>query len=812
MLLRSAAPAVRGSDRGSARAGAPAGRAGYLHLALRRRGGGQGLRGAGGGPSGRALGPLRSRRVPAAQRQRGGLAELRRELELKPDNVDGPPRDRLRADRARRLRGGARPPPSARRSWLPASSPPATPRAACSSSWASSTPGSWSSRRRSRLAPDSPEMHFSLARAYSEGRPRTEEDGRASVTELDRAAGPPAAERRAAQRRAAAGGGAAVRPRTARARVRDGSRPAGVGEPATRARPPPAGGAGRVFRDRVRSSDAGRGGARQEGPHGARPAAGGARRARGRRPAGGRCPSGCARRASRAKTAVGSQAADAGGGGSARLGARHGPRHVNLVTLVFDQLGRGRAARSRARPAGPRGPRRPAPNSSCPCSRSGRACGSSSSSRRPRARAKPSWRRPVRPPPSYANATEQLDEAVARQAEGPRSAANPRLRRHGGGQASTPGRARPRRGRGAHGGGRAAHDRDAAAGAAGPVLALFAILALARSSSAWRGARRSCSSRRACRCRRRSSTCFRAAVSEANRANVSVYAVDVRGLAARAPTWRPPARCSSRRPPPQQRQMHEPRRRPVPKEQMLALDDRARRAADGPQGTLQRPRRGHGRSCSSPTATTCARASRGRWATCAATTSWSTSRRRKEYDGRFRRDRGEGHAARRARPGAQRLLRAAAGGGQRELPLRGGAAAGPAQPPAARRLPGPRHGLSVRARARRRALHGSARGAARRDSLEAEDRGETDRAHFSMMVVVRDPSGAVVEKFSEDSPVFLPRTRREALKQGNAVFMRSFRSRPAVTPSKRRSWTSSRAATGASARCWRWPEGRQGSR
>ena len=49
-----------------------------------------------------------------------------------------------------------------------------------------------------------------------------------------------------------------------------------------------------------------------------------------------------------------------------------------------------------------------------------------------------------------------------------------------------------------------------------------------------------------------------------------------------------------------------------------------------------------------------------------------------------------------------------------------------------------------------------------------------DRAHFSILLVIRDPTGSVVEKFSEDSPVFLPRTRREALKRGNAVFLRSF--------------------------------------
>jgi VWFA-related protein len=58
--------------------------------------------------------------------------------------------------------------------------------------------------------------------------------------------------------------------------------------------------------------------------------------------------------------------------------------------------------------------------------------------------------------------------------------------------------------------------------------------------------------------------------------------------------------------------------------------------------------------------------------------------------------------------------------------------------------------------------------------FEPDGRGETDRAHFSMITVVRDASGAVIENFSEDSPVFLPRQQRDALKQGNAVFTRSF--------------------------------------
>ncbi len=42
------------------------------------------------------------------------------------------------------------------------------------------------------------------------------------------------------------------------------------------------------------------------------------------------------------------------------------------------------------------------------------------------------------------------------------------------------------------------------------------------------------------------------------------------------------------------------------------------------------------------------------------------------------------------------------------------------------------------------------------------------------MGVLRTSWGAVAEKFSQDSPVWLPRSRHAELMQGNAVFMRSF--------------------------------------
>jgi VWFA-related protein len=52
--------------------------------------------------------------------------------------------------------------------------------------------------------------------------------------------------------------------------------------------------------------------------------------------------------------------------------------------------------------------------------------------------------------------------------------------------------------------------------------------------------------------------------------------------------------------------------------------------------------------------------------------------------------------------------------------------------------------------------------------------GASDRAHFSILLVVREATGVVVEKFSEDAPLLLPHAQQDAFKQGNAVFLRSF--------------------------------------
>lgn len=58
--------------------------------------------------------------------------------------------------------------------------------------------------------------------------------------------------------------------------------------------------------------------------------------------------------------------------------------------------------------------------------------------------------------------------------------------------------------------------------------------------------------------------------------------------------------------------------------------------------------------------------------------------------------------------------------------------------------------------------------------FEKDEDPTLERAHFSFMGVVRSSWGSVAQKFSHDSPLWLPRNRLEALRQGNAVFMRSF--------------------------------------
>jgi len=62
------------------------------------------------------------------------------------------------------------------------------------------------------------------------------------------------------------------------------------------------------------------------------------------------------------------------------------------------------------------------------------------------------------------------------------------------------------------------------------------------------------------------------------------------------------------------------------------------------------------------------------------------------------------------------------------------------------------------------------------DSLrfESDKDPSYERAHFSFLGVLRASWGGVAEKFSQDSPVWLPTKRHDELMRGNAVFVRSF--------------------------------------
>jgi VWFA-related protein len=60
------------------------------------------------------------------------------------------------------------------------------------------------------------------------------------------------------------------------------------------------------------------------------------------------------------------------------------------------------------------------------------------------------------------------------------------------------------------------------------------------------------------------------------------------------------------------------------------------------------------------------------------------------------------------------------------------------------------------------------------ERIQTVESGGLEQAHFSFLALVRDAAGAVAEKFSEDTPVLVPKEKLPALKQGGAVFIRSF--------------------------------------
>jgi VWFA-related protein len=265
---------------------------------------------------------------------------------------------------------------------------------------------------------------------------------------------------------------------------------------------------------------------------------------------------------------------------------------------------------------------------------------------------------------------------------------------------------------------------------------------------------------------------FRSTISEANRANVSIYTIDARGLTEER-DLQATRRVLEAAAAAAQREMMSRGVGAVPKDQVLALDDAERSLRLDLQGALNDLAESTGGALIAnsndvrPGIERAVGDLRGYYEVVYAPSNTV-------YDGRFR-----SIAVRLARPD----LRVQTRSGYFALPPGEGTATFPfeiellkalrADPlPAAVEV----HASSFR--------FGPEPGGVRHTavlevplagiSFEPDDRGETDRAHVSILLVVRDSSGSVVEKFSEDSPVFLPRTQRAALKRGNAVFLRSF--------------------------------------
>ncbi len=235
-----------------------------------------------------------------------------------------------------------------------------------------------------------------------------------------------------------------------------------------------------------------------------------------------------------------------------------------------------------------------------------------------------------------------------------------------------------------------------------------------------------------------------AAISEANRANVSVYAVDARGLTTAEQRRRTPATPSQEAVLTSMRQQTRRGFRPVTREEMLDRRQRRVRAAHGHHRHPGRARGAAPAGCSSRTRTTCAPASPAPWATCAATTRSPTPRSNRSFDGKFRKVELKVTPPGRRRADPERLLRHAPGRGQR-----------PPSPTRctlleAMRAADPPHDLPIRARAFRFGHEdGRASGTrwcwscrSRPSDFEPDKDPSVERAHFSFMGVLRSARGA----------------------------------------------------------------------
>ena len=263
-----------------------------------------------------------------------------------------------------------------------------------------------------------------------------------------------------------------------------------------------------------------------------------------------------------------------------------------------------------------------------------------------------------------------------------------------------------------------------------------------------------------------------AAISEANRANVSVYAVDARGLSTVSDSQAARKTLDEAVATSMRQQMLNGFRL-FTREEMLIADTAESSLRMNTNATLEQLAESTGGLMISRTndvRSGIARAVgdlRGYYEV-----AYSPANR--EFDGHFRKI-----ALRISRPGVAVQTRS----GYYAMPPGEGTVTFPyeVQLLNALRLPEPPHDLPIRTRAFR---FGPEKGGQRYtvvlelplDAIRFERDADpsVERAHFSFMGLLRASWGGVAEKFSQDAPVWLPRSRHDELKQGNAVFMRSF--------------------------------------
>jgi len=261
-------------------------------------------------------------------------------------------------------------------------------------------------------------------------------------------------------------------------------------------------------------------------------------------------------------------------------------------------------------------------------------------------------------------------------------------------------------------------------------------------------------------------------ISEANRANVSVYTIDARGLLSADP-FASTRDTVSQAAATSQRQQLLRGQVPVTREEMLIADNAEAALRMDVQGTLADLAESTGGLLIANTNDMRQSLSRtvGDLAGYYEVAYTPTNR---EYDGRFRHI-----TAKVTRPGVTVRTRS----GYFAVPPGEGTITFPYELDllkALRGRPAPRE-LPLRTRA----FHfGYEHGGLRHtvviemplDGIAFDDdpKAREDRAHFSFMGLLRSPTGIVAEKFSQDYPLAVPRDRLDALRRGNAVFLRSF--------------------------------------